>query len=138
MKPKILPKPIKATRPKRLTLESRKTCYKGHRMSEDNKFRYQGGTWCRKCRAASRIKSRPAAIARQKAIIAARRKEAATALNGAFARKGKATPKVKARGKVAPKVKASPETPLFSYKDAKQASFNAKRTAAKRAARKAA
>ena len=130
MKPKILPKPIKMARPKRLTLEARKACYKGHKMSEDNKFRYQGGTWCRKCRALSRLKSRPAAIARQKTIIAARRKEAKAALAEAFKPKGKVaslrSPSSKLvrqseRRKAARKVKASPngkDVPMFSHTDA--------------------
>ena len=88
-----------------LSLEQRKSCYAGHKMTEENTFRYTAKrikgqpkpikrAWCKKCRAISRKSSATARRLREA-------KEAASAKREANAKLRQAMPKAKAKAKSA-------------------------------------
>lgn len=77
------------------TLGQRKACYAKHAMTEDNTFRYTPKptkatpkplerTWCKRCRADSRKRSRAKRLLQAKAVARQTRKEAKAQLDQAL------------------------------------------------------
>ncbi len=82
-----------------LSLEQRKNCYAGHKMSEANTFRYTAKrakgapkpierAWCRKCRAISRSSSAAARRLREAKEAAAAKREANAKIKAATGKAG--------------------------------------------------
>jgi len=69
-----------------LSLGERKRCYDGHSMSDENTFTYKGRQWCRKCRKASRLRSRLKRLAEARALAVAKAKTDRAALKTATAK----------------------------------------------------
>lgn len=98
-----------------LSLEQRKNCYAGHRMTEENTFRYTAKrvkgkakpierAWCRKCRAISRKSSASARRLREAKEAKAAKRETNAAISKATTRKGKGSKAAKVKGSKAAKV----------------------------------
>ena len=98
-----------------LSLEQRKNCYAGHRMTEENTFRYTAKrvkgkakpierAWCRKCRAISRKSSASARRLREAKEAKAAKRETNAAISKATTRKGKGATAGKVKGSKAAKV----------------------------------
>lgn len=99
-----------------LSLEQRGKCYAGHKMTEENTFRYTAKrlkgkpkpiqrAWCKKCRARSRKASATARRLREAKEAAAAKRETNAALKAATARKGSKA--AKGKGKAATARKAT-------------------------------
>lgn len=112
-----------------LSLGERRTCYHGHRMSDDNVFTYQGRIWCRRCRAESRKRSKAKRAEAMQLQAKAKRADVKAQLDKAL--KPKATRKAaKPKTSTPAKAKARKATPKLKGQariDAELKAFSAKR-----------